>query len=153
MLGIFSFIVLIIGALNWFCIGLLQFDFVAGLFGSQASIFSRIIYVAVGVSAFIVLSMLIKNKGKIVFNLSKIKEKFMKKKSQKNDTSPVKAMEASKDHHPSEHNMHMEASNEYFKNDYSTHHENHANHSRNLEAGKDLNYGRNHNNQNSYKDN
>ena len=65
MLGIFSFIVLIIGALNWFCIGLLQFDFVAGLFGSQASIFSRIIYVAVGVSAFIVLSILIKNKGKM----------------------------------------------------------------------------------------
>lgn len=153
MLGIFSFILLIIGALNWFCIGLLQFDFVAGLFGSQASILSRIIYVAVGVSAFIVLSILIKNKGKIVFNLTKIKEKFMKKKNHKNETSPVKAMEASKDHQTSEHNMNMEASNDYFKNDYSTHHKNHTNHSKNLEAGEDLTHGRNYNDHNSYKDN
>lgn len=153
MLGIFSFIVLIIGALNWFCIGLLQFDFVAGLFGSQASIFSRIIYVAVGVSAFIVLSILIKNKGKIVFNLSKIKEKFMKKKNQKTETSPVQAMEASKDNHPTDHNMHMEASSDYFKNDYVTHHENHTTHSKNLEAGNDYNHDRNYSDQNSYKDN
>ena len=55
MLSLIAFILAIIGSINWFCIGLLQFDFVAGLFGSQSSIFSRIIYVAVGLSAFILL--------------------------------------------------------------------------------------------------
>ena len=82
MLGLFAFILVMVGAINWFCIGLLQFDFVAGLFGSQASIFSRIAYVAVGISAIIILFNLIKNKGKVVFNLSKIKAKFSKKKEE-----------------------------------------------------------------------
>ena len=31
MLALISFIVVIIGAINWFCIGLLQFDFVDSL--------------------------------------------------------------------------------------------------------------------------
>ena len=83
MLGLFAFIILIIGAINWFFIGLLQYDFVAGLFGSQASIFSRIVYVAVGISSFIILAILIKNKGKVVFNLSKIKQKLAKRKKEK----------------------------------------------------------------------
>ncbi len=82
MLSLFAFILVMVGAINWFCIGLLQFDFVAGLFGSQASIFSRIAYVAVGISAIIILFNLIKNKGKVVFNLSKIKAKFSKKKEE-----------------------------------------------------------------------
>ncbi len=82
MLGLFAFILIMVGAINWFCIGLLQFDFVAGLFGSQASIFSRIAYVAVGISAIIILFNLIKNKGKVVFNLTRLKTKFSKKKEE-----------------------------------------------------------------------
>ena len=74
MLSLIAFILAIIGSINWFCIGLLQFDFVAGLFGSQSSIFSRIIYVAVGLSAFILLFNLIKNKGKITFDFKSKKE-------------------------------------------------------------------------------
>ena len=71
MLSLISFIVVIVGAINWFCIGLLQFDFVAGLFGSQSSIFSRIVYIAVGLGALIMLFNLIENKGKIKFNFKK----------------------------------------------------------------------------------
>ena len=107
MLGLFAFIILMVGAINWFFIGLLQYDFVAGLFGSQASIFSRIVYVAVGVSAFIILAILIKNKGKVVFNLSKIKEKLAKRKVEKEKEKSLKeqalkpanasAMESAKD--------------------------------------------------------
>ena len=74
MLSLIAFILAIVGSINWFCIGLLQFDFVAGLFGSQSSIFSRIIYVAVGLSAFILLFNLIKNKGKITFDFKSKKE-------------------------------------------------------------------------------
>ncbi len=71
MLSLISFIVVMVGAINWFCIGLLQFDFVAGLFGSQSSIFSRIVYIAVGLGALILLFNLIENKGKIKFNFKK----------------------------------------------------------------------------------
>lgn len=40
----------LIGAINWGLIGLLQFDLVAALFGGQAAWFSRVIYTLVGVS-------------------------------------------------------------------------------------------------------
>lgn len=39
----------IIGALNWLLIGLLNFDLVATLFGNM-SVLSRIVYVLVGIS-------------------------------------------------------------------------------------------------------
>ena len=39
----------IIGAVNWLLIGLFSFDLVATLFGTM-SVFSRIIYVLVGIS-------------------------------------------------------------------------------------------------------
>ena len=43
-------LLLIIGGLNWGLVGLFNFDLVATLFGEQ-SMLSRIIYVAVGLSA------------------------------------------------------------------------------------------------------
>ena len=42
---------LIIGGLNWGLVGLFQYDLVASLFGGAASLFSRIIYTLVGISA------------------------------------------------------------------------------------------------------
>lgn len=42
---------LIVGGLNWLLIGLFKFDLVATIFGGQTSIFSRIIYVVVGICA------------------------------------------------------------------------------------------------------
>lgn len=42
---------LIVGGLNWLLVGLFKFDLVAMLFGGQAAIISRIIYVLVGLSA------------------------------------------------------------------------------------------------------
>lgn len=41
---------LIIGALNWGCIGLFNFDFVSSTFGAMSSVFTRIIYVIVGIA-------------------------------------------------------------------------------------------------------
>ena len=63
---IISFIVLIAGGLNWMSIGLLQYDFIAGFFGTQASIFSRLVYIAIGVATFIIIFNMLKNKGKVV---------------------------------------------------------------------------------------
>jgi len=41
---------IIIGALNWLLIGVFQFDLVAAIFGGQAGVVSRIIYVIIGLS-------------------------------------------------------------------------------------------------------
>lgn len=98
MLTLIAFIVSIIGSVNWFCIGLLQFDFVAGLFGSQSSIFSRIIYVAVGLSAFILLFNLIKNKGKISFDFKN------KRATNKFEKPALAKAEASSELHKPEYN-------------------------------------------------
>lgn len=79
MVSLIALIILMIGGLNWFCIGALQYDFVAGLFGSQANIFSRLVYVIVGIASIIVGYYAIKNKGKVV-NFRKVKSMFSKKK-------------------------------------------------------------------------
>jgi uncharacterized membrane protein YuzA (DUF378 family) len=49
-MDILSLTLVIIGAINWLLIGLFQFDLVAGLFGGQTAVFSRIIYVIVGLA-------------------------------------------------------------------------------------------------------
>lgn len=45
-----SLAIVIIGALNWGCIGLFGFDFVAALFGGQAAAVSRVVYTIVGLA-------------------------------------------------------------------------------------------------------
>lgn len=49
---------LIIGGINWGLIGLFQFDLVATIFGGQDSIISRIIYILVGLSSLLCLTLL-----------------------------------------------------------------------------------------------
>lgn len=46
-----ALVLLIVGGINWGLIGLFQFDLVATLFGGQEALFSRIVYVLVGLSA------------------------------------------------------------------------------------------------------
>lgn len=41
---------IIIGAINWGCIGLFDFDLVATIFGGATSMLTRIIYILVGLS-------------------------------------------------------------------------------------------------------
>lgn len=63
MFTIISFILTLLGSVNWLMIGLLQYDFVAGIFGYQASVFSRIIYIIIGASSVFLVYKLIKGKG------------------------------------------------------------------------------------------
>lgn len=56
-----ALILAIIGGLNWGCIGLFQFDFVAALFGGDASMISRIIFTLVGVAALWCISLLFRD--------------------------------------------------------------------------------------------
>lgn len=57
-----SFLLVIIGAINWGLIGVANFDLVAALFGSISQILQRIIYIAVGIAAIDLLVLLFKSK-------------------------------------------------------------------------------------------
>ena len=51
MLDRIALLLTIIGGINWGLIGIFLFDLVAFIFGGQAAVVSRIIYVLVGISA------------------------------------------------------------------------------------------------------
>ena len=87
MLSFISFILVCVGCINWFCIGILQFDFVAGIFGSQSNIFSRLIYTLVGVASIIVIANFITNKGKFVVSFKKASREYNEYKEEKKEHS------------------------------------------------------------------
>lgn len=65
MINLFVILILIAGGLNWASIGFLQYDFIAGFFGTQASIFSRLIYILIGIATIYFIYMAFKYKGSI----------------------------------------------------------------------------------------
>ena len=76
MFRLFAFILTCLGGLNWLMIGALQYDFIAGIFGTQANVFSRIIYVLIGVASMYILVVTIFSKGRLkLFGYKKKKEK------------------------------------------------------------------------------
>ncbi len=56
-----ALLLVIVGALNWGLIGLLQFDAVAWLFGGQAGLISRVVYTLVAVAGVWCISLLFKH--------------------------------------------------------------------------------------------
>ena len=60
-----ALILSIIGCANWGLVGIFQFDLVAWLFGSSASLFSRIIYTVIGLAGLWLISFLFR-RNKIV---------------------------------------------------------------------------------------
>lgn len=58
----FSLILVIIGALNWLLIGLFGYDLVGAIFGGQMALFSRIIFVIVGLAGLWCINLLFKNR-------------------------------------------------------------------------------------------
>ena len=83
MLGLFAFLIVILGSINWLMIGLLQYDIVAGWFGYQGSIFSRLVYIFVGICSFILVFKAFKDRGKI--NLISFKKKENKEFEKENE--------------------------------------------------------------------
>lgn len=53
ILHMVTFLLVIVGGLNWLLVGLLQWDLVAAIFGGMAATLSRVIYVLVGLSAIV----------------------------------------------------------------------------------------------------
>mgnify|MGYP002565575258 CR=1 FL=1 len=58
-----ALILSIIGSLNWGLVGIFKFDLVASIFGGQAAIISRIIYVIVGLAGLWCITLLFRNQG------------------------------------------------------------------------------------------
>lgn len=46
-MNVVTLILVIVGAVNWGLVGLFQFDLVAALFGGQAAILARLVYIVV----------------------------------------------------------------------------------------------------------
>ena len=61
MLDRIALLLLIVGGVNWGLLGIFRFDLVAFLFGGQAAIISRIVYVLVGISAIWCISLFFKD--------------------------------------------------------------------------------------------
>lgn len=101
MITFISFILTILGCINWLLVGLLQYDFIAGLFGFQASIFSRIFYILFGIASVYLVIRAIVNKGTFkVYERKKKKEKA-EKQEVKNQQAPAYAnVEAGKEQTP-----------------------------------------------------
>ena len=84
MFRLFAFIFTCLGGLNWLMIGALQYDFIAGIFGTQANVFSRIIYVFIGVCSMYILVVTLFSKGRLkLFNYKK--KKPVKKEAEDDD--------------------------------------------------------------------
>ena len=78
MLIFIAFLIVMSACINWLMIGLLQYDFIAGIFGYQGSVFSRLVYIVFGAAAVFLLIKVLTQKGQIsVFNFKR-KEKRRK---------------------------------------------------------------------------
>lgn len=75
MITFISFLIVLFGCVNWLSIGMLQYDIIAGFFGTQANIFSRIIYIIIGFAALWFVVSAIRQKGKINIFKNKIEKK------------------------------------------------------------------------------
>ena len=119
MITFIAFILTILGCVNWLLIGLLQYDFVAGLFGFQGSLFSRLIYILIGVGAFYFVIRVIANKGNV-----KVYEKRKKKEKQPLPQPATVNVEAAKEQPSQNPNIHFENLRELSKSENSYDEEN-----------------------------
>lgn len=59
-----ALILSIIGSINWGLVGIAKFDLVAWIFGGQTAVFSRIVYVLVGLAGLWCITLLFRNKNR-----------------------------------------------------------------------------------------
>jgi len=65
MVNTIALVLVIIGAINWALIGVFQFDLVAWIFGSQAAVWSRIVYTLVGAAGLWCISLLFRDEDPV----------------------------------------------------------------------------------------
>lgn len=120
MFTIIAFLLTIAGGINWLLIGLLQYDFVAGIFGFQASVFSRIIYIIVGVASIFLVFKLFKGRGSVAV-FSRNNKKDLARHIEKMSSSRQKAMdaEASREHFDRESPYYDDNLDDEYSDEYS----------------------------------
>lgn len=64
IITLIALILTIVGAINWFLVGVFTFNLVTWIFG--VGIFARIIYALVGIAGFWLIYVLIRNRGKVL---------------------------------------------------------------------------------------
>lgn len=97
MLTFIAFAIVMAGCINWLMIGLLQYDFVAGIFGYQGSVFSRLVYIVVGAASIFLLVKLFIDKGSIHVWGKKKKEREEYKKQLKQEKLAHSNIEAARE--------------------------------------------------------
>ena len=80
MITFISFLIVLFGSINWLSIGMLQYDIIAGFFGTQSNIFSRIVYILFGFAAIWLVISAIRQKGKINIVKDRLNTKKLEEK-------------------------------------------------------------------------
>lgn len=120
MITLISFFVVLLGAFNWFSIGLMQYDFVAGIFGTQSSFLSRAIYIVVGFAGIWMVIMAFAQKGRIKINDNGFKRNFSK--AEKHPKHAV-VVEADKEYGHTENSQNrLDYQNQDHNNSFSNNH-------------------------------
>ncbi len=96
MFNLIAFLITCVGGINWFCIGLFQFDVIAGIFGSQAHFVSRFFYVIIGLASIYSLIALPIKKGKIYEPKKKEDDMGLEEKEDEDTEEKPKQKQASK---------------------------------------------------------
>ena len=61
----FALSLIILGALNWGCVGLFNFDLIAWVFGGGTAVVSRIIYTVVALAGLWCISLLFRERNRV----------------------------------------------------------------------------------------
>ena len=80
ILNFITSIIVAIGGLNWFSVGVFQFDIISNIFGGIDNWISRIIYILVGVSTLFLIYSAISERG--IINMNCCAEKKKKEEKQ-----------------------------------------------------------------------
>ncbi|MFA6860407.1 MAG: DUF378 domain-containing protein [Clostridia bacterium] len=64
MLTLISFILVVLGAINWFLVGAFRFDIIAGIFGG-ASLVASILYIIIGIAALWLIFQVFRQEGRL----------------------------------------------------------------------------------------
>ena len=73
MITIISMVLAIIGGLNWFVVGIADFNFISWVFSGNLYVIARIIYVLVGLASMWLIGYLVR-KGKSIDSMDSHKE-------------------------------------------------------------------------------
>jgi uncharacterized membrane protein YuzA (DUF378 family) len=122
MVTLISYALVMLGAANWLCIGLMQYDFVAGFFGTQSSFLSRFVYIVVGFAAIWLLIATIKGRGTVKINSNIFAKKRQNQNSIQQNTQTYNQNNINRFPQEYQTDTNIELGNEIHQSNSHTHH-------------------------------